>query len=157
MIPSLLIAPFFNSSTICPYLKTSKGEQQTSSSSSVLYQISSFPFSAACLNSWCICAFVPTSTPLVGSSRKITSASASRARATNTFCWLPPESDRIAVCGPSALIDRLVYHALTFAASPARSNLPESGALLTSMMLMLSEIGHIGKTPDENLKQKRRA
>src|SRR3954453_17425995 len=42
----------------------------------------------------------PTSMPLVGSSRTTKSGSASSHFAMTTFCWLPPDNERVNVFGP---------------------------------------------------------
>ena len=87
------------------------------------------------------------STPRVGSSRRMTSASAARARAITTFCWLPPLSaviptDPDAACTLSLSIQPAASsRTLCSAISPQRASRPKLEAA------MFSSIDHKGKMP----------
>ena len=66
--------------------------------------ITPFPSLARSRIIWYISYFAPTSMPRVGSSSSSTSGLVRSQRPMMTFCWLPPESDRICVDCPGVLM-----------------------------------------------------
>ncbi len=75
----------------CPSRRTAiRSLIRDTSSSSAEMNTTPMPSAARSATSFWICAFAPTSMPLVGSSRMNSCGSVISHRASSTFCWLPP-------------------------------------------------------------------
>ena len=92
--------------------------------------------------------FAPTSTPRVGSSRKITRGRTDSILAIATFCWLPPESDETGSWMPPRLRPRRSPSAVACAASFSASMVPQRVETWSrSSAEMLAAIERSRKTP----------